>query len=77
MSTFKLYSTAGCHLCEIAEVQLGKLGYLAETQKVDIVGDELLVRDYGDKIPVLEHVISQEKLYWPFTPAQIQQLLES
>lgn len=61
-----LYSTSGCHLCELAEQLLAQssLGYW---QVMDITESESLVKAYGTKIPVLA---SPEKpryeLEWPF-----------
>ena len=70
---YKLYSSEGCHLCE--EALAICLPLIADELKViDIVEDEHLVSLYGVHIPVLERTDIQEKLFWPFSSAQVQQL---
>ncbi len=73
-SVFHLYSSEGCHLCEQALDLCGELGLLEHIKVVDIVDDEKLVEVYGIHIPVLERLLDNKKLFWPFTKEQIEEL---
>lgn len=64
MSEFTLYTTEGCHLCELAETLCAQAEL--EVQFVDIVDDENLMNLYGIRIPVLKHMKSERELGWPF-----------
>jgi glutaredoxin len=46
-----LITRAGCHLCEVAEQVLGKIG--ESWDRVDVDDSLELIRDYGDRVPVL------------------------
>lgn len=48
-----LYSTTGCHLCELAYDQIIALSLTDKVQCVDIAFDEVLFSRYGVTIPVL------------------------
>jgi fermentation-respiration switch protein FrsA (DUF1100 family) len=50
-----LYTKAGCHLCEAAAANLGRLRsrHPHELRLVDIASDVELMRQYGERIPVL------------------------
>ena len=50
-----LYTKPGCHLCEAAVVELGRLRarHPHTLELVDITSNEDLVRTYGERIPVL------------------------
>ena len=72
MTTYNLYTTDGCHLCEQA---IGLFYYAKQQQliandvalkMIDIVEDDKLVERYGVSIPVLQHPISKQELNWPF-----------
>jgi len=65
MVAFTLYSTEGCHLCELAEGLLTHFPAYSYT-KMDIVHDENLMALYGVQIPVLKHEQSKKELAWPF-----------
>ncbi len=57
MTEVLVYSRPGCHLCEeavAAIVALHGQGYRFELREVDIDSDELLLRRYLEKIPVVE-----------------------
>jgi glutaredoxin len=57
MSSVVVYSRPGCHLCSDAIEVLIALhgeGYRFELQEVDIESDELLLRRFLEKIPVVE-----------------------
>lgn len=64
MSEYRLYTRPGCHLCDDALDICREAGLCPET--VDITGDLGLVRDYGDRIPVLYCVDTGDELGWPF-----------
>lgn len=77
MRAFYLYSTLGCHLCELAEAEL--LPWIArdnlEITVVDIAEEdgveENLLALYGTRIPVLRHCLSGLELNWPFAQAEL------
>jgi glutaredoxin-like protein DUF836 len=50
-----LYTKPGCHLCEDAAASLGRLrsGHPHALHLVDITSDPDLLRQYGERIPVL------------------------
>lgn len=57
MADVVVYSRPGCHLCEEAIVQIIALheqGYRFGLHEVDIESDELLLRRYLERIPVVE-----------------------
>jgi glutaredoxin len=57
MSQVLVYSRPGCHLCEqalAAIVALHADGYRFELREVDIESDDLLLRRYLERIPVVE-----------------------
>lgn len=71
---YNLYSSEGCHLCEEALALCESVMPLNTINIVDIVDDEKLVELYGISIPVLEQLNSNEKLFWPFTQAELKKL---
>ena len=58
-----LYTTAGCHLCEMAEEVLD--GCDVRFTPVDIADDPALIERYGVRIPVIA-LPSGRELGWPF-----------
>lgn len=67
-----LFGTLGCHLCEIAEVEIMPLvehGLLVEL--VDITDPDDLTDAYSLRIPVLRRVDTGAELDWPFDTAQV------
>ena len=75
-SSFVLYSTSACHLCEQAAVLLQP--WLAEgwvLQVVDISETDELFERYGLLIPVLRLERANTELRWPFTAADIAALV--
>lgn len=64
MAAFIFYHTLACHLCDDAEAVLKSSGL--EYSKLDIVEDETLVDQFGEMIPVLLHVPSNQYIAWPF-----------
>jgi glutaredoxin len=68
-----LYTTQGCHLCEIA-LQLIQRTLARENfrlEEVEISNSERLVDDYGIRIPVLADPESRAELGWPFDAQQL------
>jgi hypothetical protein len=57
MTDVVVYSRPGCHLCEEAVakvVALHEEGYRFGLHEIDIESDELLLRRYLERIPVVE-----------------------
>lgn len=68
----QLFSTVGCHLCEVAEAELMPLvehGLMVEL--VDIAESEALNDAYGLRIPVLRRTDTGAELDWPFDTGQV------
>lgn len=70
-----LYSTSHCHLCELAYALVMKVPNISVIV-IDIAEDELLLAKYGVHIPVLQRQDTDRELNWPFTEADIHQLLK-
>lgn len=72
MKTVYLYSTPGCHLCEIAwDILVPLVSYLPlRLEEIDIAEFDELIEQYGIKIPVLKFKDHDEELGWPFDSAQ-------
>ncbi|PCH63543.1 MAG: hypothetical protein COC04_04305 [Gammaproteobacteria bacterium] len=62
-----LYTTAGCHLCELAEALLlqAKQQYSLTIIATEIGDNDELVARYGTTIPVIEFD-NGSQLNWPF-----------
>ena len=57
MTTVSVYTRPGCHLCEetIAEIaDLREEGLRFELREIDIESNDLLLRRYLERIPVVE-----------------------
>jgi len=68
----QLFTTLGCHLCELAEEEVMPLvehGLMVEL--VDIADSEALFEAYGLRIPVLRRVDTGAELGWPFDTEQV------
>ena len=74
MASLYLLSTAGCHLCDTAAHILNDRHI--EFELVEIIDDDQLVAQYGDKIPVLIAQGAEQALFWPFDASQITQYKE-
>ncbi|GAA5644765.1 glutaredoxin family protein [Vibrio proteolyticus] len=59
-----LYSTEGCHLCEMAFGLVKQLDMADAVQVIDIALDDALFSRYGVTIPVLKY--NDSELNWPF-----------
>ncbi|MGH1440298.1 MAG: glutaredoxin family protein [Cellvibrionaceae bacterium] len=68
MKKLILYSTLGCHLCELAldEIQPCLDNTEWRLEEVDIADDPELLKLYGTSIPVLSVASVNKQLYWPF-----------
>jgi len=68
-----LYTTAGCHLCNLAEAILLALPahYQLEISSIEIGDSDELVERYGIRIPVLEFSDGSE-LGWPFAQQDVE-----
>lgn len=71
------YTTAQCHLCDLAEALLVStpLPEPIPVDAVDIAQSRLLVERYGTRIPVLHRSDTGEELDWPFTSDQLMNFL--
>lgn len=69
-----LYSTAGCHLCDLAKAIVWPL--LVQHQfrlvEIEIADDDELIARYGVRIPVLGSPLTERELNWPFTIKDIE-----
>jgi len=74
----ELFSTSGCHLCEVAERLLldvlPAFGDAISCYIVDIADDDALIECYGTRIPVLL-AVSGQSLNWPFDADQLRSFL--
>lgn len=72
MKPIYLYSTPGCHLCELAREIVEPLlnNYSLVLEEVDIAQSDELIERYGVKIPVLKSPSHIDELCWPFDTAQ-------
>lgn len=74
-----LYSTVGCHLCELAKEQLSPLfdHFPLLLVEIDIADDEKLLEKYGVRIPVIRLADTEKELGWPFDTQQVYEYLLS
>ena len=74
---FELYTTASCTLCEQALALVLGIEELAGSAVdcVDVIEDAELLARYGDRIPVLRHLGTQQEVCWPFTRADVLRLV--
>ena len=72
------YTTARCHLCELAEALLVNtpMPEPLPVDVVDIAQSEALVARYGTRIPVLRRDDTGAELDWPFTRDQLLAFLQ-
>ncbi len=78
----RLYSTPGCHLCELALALLAEVRRAypdtlpdIEVCEIDIAQDDALMARYGVRIPVLQRCNDDAELYWPFDGAILARFL--
>jgi len=77
VSRYRLYSTAGCHLCELAWELLCDAGIDQHTEQVDIMSRPEWLQRYRFTIPVLQHLDSGHELNWPFDDGDLKQFMSS
>ncbi len=68
-----LYSTEGCHLCEMAFELCQQAGITEKVDIVDIAFDDELFSRYGVTIPVLN--FQGNEINWPFDLQELQHWL--
>ncbi|MCP5161993.1 MAG: glutaredoxin family protein [Hahellaceae bacterium] len=82
-----LYSTSGCHLCDMAleVIAFGLQGQGWRLEEIEISESDHLIERYGVRIPVVRlankgdcHVVGGDEweLGWPFEPAQVIELVK-
>ena len=78
MITLQLFSTVGCHLCDMAIEQIKTLSIAdqVDLHVVEIGDDDVLVEQYGVRIPVVKFPDNSE-LNWPFNQNDILQKIAS
>ena len=62
-----LFTTSGCHLCEMAVIELKKLqkiGRIEFIKEIEISNSDKLMEKYGVSIPVVK--VFEHELCWPF-----------
>lgn len=79
MTSLQLFSTSGCHLCELAKQLVDELAeqHSLVVEEIEIATSEALVELYGVRIPVLRDVASSREIGWPFDHAQLNAFLGS
>ncbi|NQY51223.1 MAG: glutaredoxin family protein [Piscirickettsiaceae bacterium] len=72
MAQIIIYTTAACHLCDIAKKLLVKANQHIpfDIINTEISNNKILVSLYGKKIPVIEFE-NGKKLDWPFRMGDI------
>jgi hypothetical protein len=73
MISLVLYSTAGCHLCELAEAQLHEAVQVFDLawRNVDIANSAELMELFALRIPVLVEPDSGRDIGWPFDQEEL------
>ena len=72
-----LFTTSGCHLCEIALIELKKLqeiGRIEFIKEVEITNSDKLMEKYEVSIPVVK--IFEHELNWPFELSDLEIWIE-
>lgn len=77
MTTLILYTTSGCHLCELADAILQTLAsqYQLTIIPTEIGDDDALVARYGIRIPVVQFADNSD-IGWPFNQQDIENRLK-
>ncbi|MBN4053286.1 glutaredoxin family protein [Haliea sp. AH-315-K21] len=78
MPVLNLYTTLGCHLCDEAAAMVSKQRVLnLNLALVEISESEILLGNYGVRIPVLKFQDGTAELAWPFTDEELSTFLAS
>lgn len=77
MRSLYLYSTPGCHLCEMAREIISPLltHFSLYLEEIDIAESDELIERYGVRIPVLKSPQHLDELGWPFDSVQAAEFL--
>ena len=81
MKKLVLYTTSGCHLCELAQqmLEIMEAEGQCQWQPIEISDDDQLIERYGVRIPVIgrsgDSVLPREELGWPFSLTELQEWL--
>ncbi len=66
-----LYSTLGCHLCDLAiAVAQPHMSNGLSLEVIDIAEDTSLIEQYGVRIPVVQHKRTGAEIGWPFDESE-------
>lgn len=78
MIRVRLYTTAGCHLCEQAAALLAAVTAEGgiEVIEQEIAGSATLLERYGDRIPVVSLEGDGAELGWPFDGESLRRFLD-
>lgn len=78
MKVIYLYSTPGCHLCDLAKDIVWPLlsDYPLRMEEIDIADTDELLERYGVRIPVLAALDRDDELSWPFDSVQAKKFLQ-
>jgi hypothetical protein len=77
MKTLTLYSTLGCHLCEVAKETVWPLIRHRDIKLVelDIADSDVLMEKYALMIPVLKCEGIEAELAWPFNAGECEHFI--
>ncbi len=70
-----LLGTAGCHLCEQAELIISACTGV-EIELIDIAEQQQWQKKYAIRIPVLYHQETSSELGWPFSLQQVHKFID-
>jgi hypothetical protein len=70
----ELLTADGCSLCDQARAMVEQVAPGVTLIPVDIAADEALIRQWGERIPVLRH--GERTLEWPFTLLDVETFME-
>jgi hypothetical protein len=76
-SSYIIYSTEGCHLCDLAQDVIAQLDLLAQCEVTDIAESADLVEEFGIRIPVVQAKATQACLDWPFDAEQLAHFIKN
>lgn len=68
-----MLGTAGCHLCEEAELIVSN--FQLEFEQIDIAEQEQWQPEYALRIPVLINLETKQDLGWPFDIEQVREFI--